>query len=162
MFSFYIGRKSKVLKWRDLTGPEKIKLFQNLHKIKELLKGLPIEEVQRIIDVLQEFYEMHTLLRSFDDFCNGGNADPRIRELKFRVKRWLEMFGGIYHHKNITPYMHLLVNHAPDLIERHGSFFIFSAQGLEKLNHLMTVDYLKSTNHWHGIQALDQLVRKQN
>ena len=70
------------------------------------------------------------------------------------------MFGGMYHYTNITPYMHLLVNHAPDLIERHGSFSIFSAQGLEKLNH--PIDYFKTTNHWHGIQALYQLTRKQN
>ena len=66
-FSFYIGRESKVLKRRDLTGPEKIKLFQNLHKIKELVKSLPIEEVQRIIDVWQEFYEIHTLTQESEN-----------------------------------------------------------------------------------------------
>lgn len=30
-FNFWIGKESKKLKWRTLTGPEKLKLFQNLN-----------------------------------------------------------------------------------------------------------------------------------
>ena len=39
-FHWYVCKDSKKLKWRDLTGPEKLKLFQNVN-IDELLPGYP-------------------------------------------------------------------------------------------------------------------------
>ena len=118
--------------------------------------------MQSIINVWQDFYEIYDLLRSFDDFGRCSVASQKQEGLRVRVKMWLEAFVAVYHNKHVTPYMHLLVNHAADIIQRHGSLSVFSAQGLEKLNHLITVDYFKCTNHWQGIQALDQLMRKQN
>ena len=40
-FSFYIGKESSILKYRELIGPEKLKLFNNLDRIRSLLDGLP-------------------------------------------------------------------------------------------------------------------------
>ena len=34
-----------------------------------------------------------------------------------------------YSRKHVTPYMHIMVFHVPDMIERHGNIKMFSGQG---------------------------------
>ena len=46
-FEFYIGRTSKELKCRSLTGPEKLFVFQNI-RIRLLLPDFPSSEVSKI------------------------------------------------------------------------------------------------------------------
>ncbi|KAJ8017417.1 hypothetical protein HOLleu_45198 [Holothuria leucospilota] len=58
--------------------------------------------------------------------------------------------------------MHLFVAHSHEIVKRHGSLNAFSCQGLEKLNHVMTVDYFRSTNHHLGVKSLVQLMRRYN
>ena len=47
----------------------------------------------------------------------------------------------------MTPYIHLLTSHIPEMLELHGSLAAFTQQGVEKLNDIITQDYIKSTNH---------------
>ena len=39
-FHFYIDKESKVLKWRDLTGPEKIKVLNTIN-VPDLFPNIP-------------------------------------------------------------------------------------------------------------------------
>ena len=75
------------------------------------------------------------------------------------------MYRSVFTSTNIKPYMHLLTDHVPGLIRTHGSLHAFNTQGLEKKNHVITVDFFKSTNHHRGpegIDSLSQLMKKYN
>ncbi|CAB4415542.1 unnamed protein product [Rhizophagus irregularis] len=68
-----------------------------------------------------------------------------------QAKEWLNLFltpsqgelntinfkMGLYRPKDVTPYMHVLVNHLPEFMERHQKFGLgaFSCNPVEKKNH---------------------------
>ncbi|KAJ8050095.1 hypothetical protein HOLleu_03165 [Holothuria leucospilota] len=62
---------------------------------------------------------------------------------------------------NVTPYMHVLVNHMHESLALHGSLSNFSQQGLEKLNDRVTGWFFKLSNH-KGVEALRLIMVKQN
>jgi len=60
--------------------------------------------------------------------------------------KFLNDFCAIYQKKKITPYLHAVCHHLPDMIEKFGNINYFSAQGLEKLNDLTTNEFFLATN----------------
>ena len=46
-YNFWVGQNSKQLKWRTLTGPEKLTLFGNIN-IQELLPNMPEDKAMHI------------------------------------------------------------------------------------------------------------------
>lgn len=63
--------------------------------------------------------------------------------------------------QNVTPYIHALAMHVPELVRLHGNLSNFTQQGLEKLNDVTTTHYLRGTNH-RKQEALQQLMQKRN
>ena len=56
-FHMYTEKESKTLKWRDLTEPEKLKLFKSI-KIPELFPSLRnARKVQKLWDNFKELYK---------------------------------------------------------------------------------------------------------
>ena len=65
-FHMYMDKESKTLKWRDLTGPEKLKLFK-LIKIPELFPNLKNEEgIQQLWNDLSRIYKLLWLPKNVD------------------------------------------------------------------------------------------------
>lgn len=60
-FHTYTDNQSKELKWRDLTDPEKIKLFENIN-LEELFPDMP--NVKRIQDIWSKFYGIYKSLEA--------------------------------------------------------------------------------------------------
>ena len=60
-FEFYIGRTSKELKFRSLTGPEKLKLFRNIN-IQVLLPNYEPQSCRRIQHLWEELYSLNTII----------------------------------------------------------------------------------------------------
>ena len=60
-FEFYVGRNSKVLKCRPLTGPETLKVFKNI-KIQLLLPNLPFSTAGKIQHLWDELLEINMFL----------------------------------------------------------------------------------------------------
>jgi hypothetical protein len=60
-FNWFICKDSKNLKWRDLTEPEKLKLFRNIN-VGELLPNS--EESAKIQKLWKDFLEIAELLSS--------------------------------------------------------------------------------------------------
>ena len=87
----------KQLQWRDLTGPEKIRLFKNIDKPK-LFPALPNAAVLQ--DAWTEFWRL---------FNELGKPDINPRELQEDIKTWVRNFLKVYQTKNITPYVHALI-----------------------------------------------------
>ena len=134
-FHFYADKDSKQVKWRDLIGPEKIKLFSKL-VIPELFPDFP--QGDKVQKIWQDFMAIYNLLRS---------AHTEKEQIKESATKWLKLFLDVYQTKHVTPYMHTLVFHIPEFIKLYGSLAPFSQQGLERLNDSLTKDYFRSTSH---------------
>ena len=66
-FRMYTDKESKTLKWRDLTGPEKLKLFKSI-KIPELFSSLRnASNVQKLWDNFKELYEILWSSKNMDE-----------------------------------------------------------------------------------------------
>ena len=59
-FHFYVCKDSKSLKWRDLTGPEKHKLFAKIN-LPDLFPNLP--NVSTIQDIWTKFMELNEIVQ---------------------------------------------------------------------------------------------------
>ena len=151
-FHMYLDKDSKVLKWRDLTGPEKLKLFNKIN-ISQLFLNIP--HTTNVQKIWKDFLNIYTTL------CLNSIDDEKIKEFKTTVKEWLVLFLSVYQTKNVTPYIHTLVFHIPEFLDLYGSLAPFSQQGLEKLNDNLTKDYFRSTNH-KDCDVLRQLLLKLN
>lgn len=155
-FQFYIGQNSKMLKHRSFTGPEKLKLFQNIN-IGQLLPKMDEQEVIRIQVLWTNFLLINQHLSCKPEEITPGNIDL----YKTQCKEWVRNFVDIYHCSAVTPYIHSMAQHAGEFIELHGSLLAFTQQGLEKYNDITTKYYFRATHH-RGEQALKQLMEKQN
>ena len=160
----FFADKSGVRKPRDLTGPEKHKLFKNLDKVEALVKKCRNDdECSHIISVWREFYSLYDLIRMYKEL--GSVHVDGANQIESLSKQWLQLYVSIFTSENLTPYLHLLTEHVAQIIRVHGSIVMFNCQGLEKKNHIITVDYFKSTNHQRGsqgINSLSQMMRKYN
>ena len=150
-FQWTICSDSKKLKWRDLTGPEKIRLFEAID-IPCLFPDVPHGVV--IQKLWMDF-------KALVDKMAESSTDPLL--FKSEVHSWLALYLSIYQTKNITPYIHAFVKHVWEFLDLYGSLEQFSQQGLEKLNDLTTSHYFSSNNHHHKEEeALRQLLLKWN
>ena len=82
-------------------------------------------------------------------------------ELSRKIKLWVNLFLCVYQTKDVTPYIHALLNHVPKFIRLHGNLISFTQQGLEKLNDVSTKEFQRASNH-RDIEALKQMLEKRN
>ena len=150
-FHMYVDKDSKALKWRDLTGPEKLKLFNHI----DIPKLFPdVTHATQVQKIWKDFLSIYSTL------CLQSVDKESVEKFKTTVKDWLSCFLSVYQTKNVTPYMHTLIFHIPEFLNLYGSLVQFSQQGLEKLNDTLTKDYFRSSNH-HD-EFLRQLMLKRN
>ncbi len=156
-FSFYVVQASKKLKWRTLTCSEKNILCERI-KIDYLLCDSPplLGKIEVIHFLWDELYSLSSSLRSGK---HGTFTKEEVSNFECRCRKWLKCFTSTYQTTNVTPYMHVLVNHVPEMLQKYGSISGFTQQGLEKHNDLATKMFFRSTNH-HKKDALMQLMRK--
>jgi len=84
-----------------------------------------------------------------------------ISDFEKKTKEFVGHFIDIYPSKHVTPYMHCMMYHVSKFMLLHGSTLVFTQQGLEKYNDIMTKDYFRSANHQNE-QCLIQILQKQN
>ena len=153
-YSFWIGKQSKQLKWRTLTGPEKLILFLNID-IPTVFPQLPHK--QEVQNLWKDFIVIHQLFSSKPEDLSS----EIISQFETLSKAFVSEFISIYPAKHVTPYMHCMMHHVGDFMRLHGSILTFTQQGLEKYNDFMTKDYFRSTSH-RNEQCLVQILQKQN
>lgn len=152
-FYMYADKETKKLQWRDLTGPEKIRVFNNFN-FNYLFPDMP--KVTIIQEIWKQFYSIYKELQS-----NKVVATTELNKLQGKLNQWMALFTSVYQTKHVTPYMHVMVSHIPEFLKLYGSIAPFSQQGLEKLNNEITKSYFRCTNY-HDINALKQLLLKLN
>ena len=155
-FQFYVGETSKQLKCRSLTGPEKLKVFENI-KIESLLPVISEDTSTRIQHLWSELLKLNKLI------ClpKSKLTSLTIHEYERRARQWGRDFIDVYHTDKVTPYIHAMMNHVGEFMRIHGSIVPFTQQGLEKHNDIMTKIYFRASSH-RGLQALRQIVEKRN
>ena len=97
-YSFYIGKDSKVLKVRSLTGPEKLKVFRIIN-IEELLPKLDRSEVARIQHLWDEFFCLNEIFSKQPE----NLTEDDISQYEERAREWGRFFIGTYQEHNVTP-----------------------------------------------------------
>ena len=140
--------ESKKLNWRDLVGPEKNRLFENL-RLEEVIPDRP--NLQLLQKVWDEFYSIIKLVR---------NNELNSSELRQKTRDWLINYLEIYPRNTVTPYMHAFVSHLHEFVFLYKDINAFNCQGLEKLNDITTNQYFKGTNK--KSTALRQMMDKRN
>ena len=133
-YTFWIGRESKKLKWRTLTGPEKLILFRNIN-IPEMFPE--VENGAAIQSLWKELLDINQLLSTRPEDVTPYTSC----EFETRSKAFVDQFVEIYPAKFVTPYMHCMMMHVSEFMTLHGAIIPFTQQGLEKYNDLMTKDY---------------------
>ena len=147
-FSFFWVSETKKLTWRDLVGPEKVRLFENLN-------------LSEIIPDHEKFDSVSAIWSNFYDILQDvKEVKVEPNDLKARTKDWLELFLTVYNKTTVTPYMHAFVFHLHEFVHLYKDINAFNCQGLEKLNDISTGHYFKSTNK--GATALHQMLKKRN
>jgi len=149
-FHFYEDKTSKEPKWRDLTGPEKLRLFSKIN-ISVLFPTIPNSVNIQIL--WTDFLQMYKSLISV--------TPVNHEEFQKDAVKWHRLFITVYQSKNVTPYTHLLSSHISEFIDMYKTIAPFSQQGLEKLNDEITKYYFRSTNH-HDKDSLQQILLKLN
>ena len=153
-YSFWIGKDSQRLKWRSLTGPEKLIVFSKIN-IPELFPDLEHRDV--IQSLWRDLVEVNRLLSARPEEV----TTEHVVLFERKSKAFVDKFVQLYPSKHVTPYMHCMMQHVTEFMVTHGSILPFTQQGLEKYNDLMTKDYFRSTSH-RGEQCLVQILQKQN
>jgi len=69
-----------------------------------------------------------------------------VHFVRTKCKEFLDLFLSVYQTSKITPYIHILCLHIPDLYEKYGCFNYFSGQGLKKLSDITTSQFFRATN----------------
>ena len=128
-FKFYTDKESKCLKWRDLTGPKKKRLF-GLIEIPSLFPSLANSETLQVL--WSDFIGLVNQLSTSSTQCSPIEFDNQ-------AKQWVNHFTSIYQCKDVTPYMHCLAMHTSQFLKLHSNLGMFNQQGLEKLNDFTTV-----------------------
>ena len=151
-FHWSIEKETQKLRWRDLTGPEKLVLFSKTNMTILLPGHCKVDSVQKL---WADFLEVYKMIRSTME------SEDEIVRLQTRIDGWFLLFLSLYQTKHVTPYMHALVQHVPQFLRQYGNLAIFNQQGLEKLNQIQTKDFFRSTNY-RGSEALVMLLQKNN
>ena len=156
-FAFYTEKESKALKWRDLTGPKKKRLFEHIDVPKlfpSLKNNEAIQKLWKDFAVLTEHLALSEEQLSTDQRWSPAKFDEK-------AKKGVKDFADIYQIKDVTPYMHCLAMHVSQFLELYGNIAKFNQQGLEKLNDLTTIYFQHASNHREQ-EALQQILEKRN
>ena len=151
-FAFHVDKDSKILKYRDFTGPDKYKILKNI----KLLEFLPIPRAHNLKAVWDNFLVLMNDIQMLEQ-----GEDQKIYKFKNDAKNWVTSYVNLYQTKDATPYMHILTNHVHETVQLNGNMTRFTMQGLEKLNDCVTKRFYGSTSF--GMQsALKQVMQKHN
>ena len=151
-FNFHINKDTRKLEYRDLTGPEKLKVIQNI-------------DIPALSPKLDNSKDLQQIWCDFMEIIGDLNLDytseDTIMQLKAKIVAWYNAFLQAYQTKDVTPYMHALCSHVPQFLSLYQNIAYYTQQGMEMYNDRASRDYFRSTNH-KGVDTLKQLFLKKN
>ena len=111
------------MKCRSLTGPEKLKVFENI-QIRSLLPTVAEDTTSRIQHLWDELIELNKLI------CLPASqlTTTTIKVYEDRARQWGRDFIAVYHSDKVKPYIHAMMNHVGEFMRIHGSIVRFTQQ----------------------------------
>ena len=148
-FYFWENKESHNWEYTSLTGDDK-ELVLRFFNLKLLFKS---SRAQLIRNLWDQFYQIYCAIKN-------KNTDPL--ELKCQALEWLSLFltpsqgdptnprtfvQGLYMPNQVTPYIHALVYHGWELLEKHQKWGLgaFSCSAVEKKNHNQVSTFFRKT-----------------
>lgn len=151
----------KNLEWTSLTGSDFKKLLKFLPEQLANSTILDTSNKTKVIELWVAFGKLYSTLSEWN---------PPLDKIDFffeESKKWINEFLDLgrslegYDSKCITPYMHILVYHVPQLMKMYGGIKQFTGQGVEKTNDDIKLIYHRKTNkHAATSEALRVRYRK--
>ena len=149
VFQFWNEKKNNNLSYTSLMGPDKLKILREFDLAAVFQSTTRATQIHALWD---QFNELYLLIQ---------NKRTTSEVFRYKAQAWLEAFlapsighpnrsgfiRGMYRDQDITPYIHVLVNHVAEFLEIHHEFGLsaFSCSAVEKKNHLQVCLYFQST-----------------
>ena len=132
-WNFYVNDGK--LQYRTLRGPEHRKLMNQID-LDFLIPSHP--KLKNLKKLWKDFPELLKMMEN-------NLTDKEIGGFETSARAWVSLYYDTHCSTDITPYMHVLSCHVPQLMRLHGNISHFCQQGLEKVNDLVTKRYHRST-----------------
>ncbi len=148
-FQFWHEKNNNNLSYTSLMGPDKLKILKEFN-ITAIFQST--ERAIQIQALWNQFNELYLLMQ---------NKQTTGEIFRHKAQTWLNAFlapskghpnrsnfiRGMYRIQDITPYIHVLVNHVAEFIEIHHEFGLpaFSCSAVEKKNHMQVCLYFRNT-----------------
>ena len=147
-FYFWKEKEHQTWSYTSLMGQDKLKVLQFF----DLSKILPPTRARAIRMLWNGFYDLYIAIRD-------PNTDPNV--FKNNARMWLRIFltpstgspndnnfvQGLYRPNDLTPYIHVLVFHIHELMEKHKKWGLkaFSCAAVENKNHQQISQFFRKT-----------------
>ena len=148
-FQFWYEKNTNNLLYTSLMGPDKLKI------LKAFDHTAVFQSTTRAIQIRALWNQFNELYYLIQDKQTTGEF------FRYKAKVWLDAFiapstghpnrsdfvRGMYRVQDITPYIHVLCNHAAEFLEVHHEFGLaaFSCSAVEKKNHMQVCLYFQNT-----------------
>ncbi|PKC62344.1 hypothetical protein RhiirA1_397698 [Rhizophagus irregularis] len=136
-FHFWLEVGSTNWQYTSLMGQDKLIVLQHF----DLSKLFPYTRAAQIRSLWDNFYLLHKAMK---------NSNSDAAQFSNDARAWLHQFldsNYFYQASDITPYMHVLVYHIPEMMRIHHNFGLaaFSCSAVEKKNHQQVSHFFKRT-----------------
>jgi len=156
LFNFYVS-KDGILSWTSLSGVSKKKMLEKL-PVASFFPEDPSRGA-RVQAVWKGFLELYGIYSNIEYCYQNKTYSPS--EFAEKAKAWIQELTapssgdpdmdsyqrGMYSDSAVTPYMHAVVQHIPQMMTRLLGFGftlqLFSCHSLEKKNHSQTCDVFR-------------------
>ncbi|PKK67697.1 hypothetical protein RhiirC2_751396 [Rhizophagus irregularis] len=133
-FQFWQEKGANAWNHTSLMGDDKKKVLKKFN----FKRILPLSRAKAVRELWDRFDQVYFNLKL-------KNFDPQ--QFQFEAEDWLELFKELYMPSDITPYIHVLVYHMSEFMEKHKQFGIkaFSCAPVEKKNHQQVTHFFRQT-----------------
>ncbi|XP_028410462.1 uncharacterized protein LOC114533075 [Dendronephthya gigantea] len=140
------GKGSGVYDFTSLMGADKKLLLKHLpEKLKNCIEATHSDAV---ISLWKDFSHIYQMVNEPNP--SASHIDELFKQASAWVKLFVSLSGVVEGcgKKQITPYMHCLVYHVPNFMQKHGGIKKFTGQGVEKKNDDVRKFHLTKSNKW--------------
>jgi hypothetical protein len=112
-----------------------------------------VKEHQRL---WRDFYNIYISLRNPHNY----DKDDMAEMIQTTTLAWGILYTNLNSYDSITPYIHAFVDHLHVMIKQHGDVCLWTTQGLEKLNDILSKEFHLCTNKHEDFMV--QMLKKRN
>lgn len=142
----FLEKEDKGRKYTSITGAHMKLVLSNFEPHRVLPADCQgAEQLATAAKVRQSMRALRKLFAQVDD-TNTSWTQSEIDDFKQKAKEWVTTYKTQLL-RQITPYMHIMVQHLPQMMERHKSLVRFRQDGAEKAGGMRNTDLQRLSTH---------------